>query len=109
MAWLVCGSRVLASADVLSSRRARATGLIGRHGVDGAVVLPNCRWIHSVGMRFPLDVAYLDGDGTIVKIARLKPHRICAPVLQARTVIEAEAGSIGRWGLHLGDTIEVRG
>ena len=30
------------------------------------------------------------------------------PVFRARTVIEAEAGAFGRWGLHLGDVIEVR-
>ena len=28
--------------------------------------------------------------------------------LKARTVVEAEAGAFGRWGLHVGDVIELR-
>ena len=108
MAWLVRGAQVLASAEVLGTRSQRARGLLGRDGVDGAVVLPRCRWVHSLGMRFALDVAYLDCDGAVVKIARLRPHRLSLPVLSARKVIEADAGAFARWGLHLGDVIEVR-
>jgi len=108
MAWLVSDARVLASADILKGRRERAKGLLDREGTEGAVVLPHCRWIHSLGMRFALDVAYLDRAGTVIKVARLQPHRLCVPVPGARTVIEAEAGSFARWGLHLGDTVEVR-
>jgi hypothetical protein len=107
MAWLVDNGRVLASAEILASRRARGRGLLGRPGVGGAVVLRPCRWIHTVGMRFPLDVAYLDRSGTVLKVAHVARHRICAPVLNARTVIEAEAGAFDRWGLAVGDTIEI--
>lgn len=108
MAWLVSGARVLASADILTRRRERARGLLGREGTEGAIVLSHCRWIHSLGMRFALDVAYLDHAGTVIKVVRLHPHRLCVPVLGARTVIEAEAGSFARWGLHFGDTVEIR-
>jgi len=31
------------------------------------------------------------------------------PVWKARSVIEAEAGSFERWGLHVGDRVEIRG
>lgn len=108
MAWLVSGARVLASADILTGRRQRARGLLGHDGAEGAVVLPRCRWIHSLGMRFALDVAYLDHAGTVIKVVRVQPHRLCVPVFAARTVIEAEAGSFARWGLHFGDTVEIR-
>ncbi len=108
MAWLVCEARVLASAEIAEHRRARGRGLLGRSSFEGAFVLPRCRWVHTVGMRFPLDVAYLDADGVVVKVARMAPHRVGAPVWAARTVVEAEAGAIERWGVHLGDVVEVR-
>lgn len=108
MAWLVSGTRVLASAEILEGHRARAKGLIGRSGVEGAVVLEQCAWIHTLGMGFALDVAYLDRNGTVIKTARMQPHRVAAPVIGSRTVIEAQAGSFARWDLHIGDVVEVR-
>lgn len=108
MAWLVSDARVLASAEVARDRRAKGRGLLGRTSVDGALVLEGCRWIHTIGMRIPIDVAYLDPEGVVVKIVRMAPNRIGAPVRAARTVIEAEAGAVERWGLHLGDVVEVR-
>ena len=59
-------------------------------------------------MRFPLDVAYLDRDGVVVKTVRMRRHRVGLPVWRARRVIEAEAGAFGRWGLHVGDVVELR-
>ena len=108
MAWLVSGARVLASADVAETRSAKRQGLAGRSSVDGALVIPGCRWVHTVGMKFPIDVAYLDESGRVVKVECLKPLRMGAPVKGARTVVEAEAGAFERWGLHAGDLLEIR-
>jgi uncharacterized membrane protein (UPF0127 family) len=108
MAWLVCDARVLASADVAETRSARRRGLLGRDSMEGALVIAPCRWIHTVGMRFPLDVAYLDEHGIVVKTIQMQRHRVGIPVWHARTVIEAEAGAFARWGLRVGDRIEIR-
>lgn len=108
MAWLISDGTVIASAEVAEGRRARSKGLLGRTGLDGAFVLPNCRWVHTVTMRFPLDVAYLDTDGVIVKTVRMKSHRVGVPVFSASWVVEAEAGAFARWGLHVGQQIELR-
>jgi uncharacterized membrane protein (UPF0127 family) len=105
---LVSSGRVLASTEVADGRRARARGLLGRDGMEGALVLQRTRWIHTLGMRFALDVAFLDGDGHVVKTMRMKPHRVGVPVLPARTVLEAEAGAFSRWGLRVGDVVELR-
>ena len=107
MAWLVSEGRVLASAEVLSGRRNRAKGLLGRDAVDGAVVLRPCRWVHTVAMRFATDVAYLDRSGVVVKTVHMPCHRIGVPVFRASTVVEAEAGAFARWGLRVGDVIEI--
>ena len=72
MAWLVCDARVLASAEVADTRRARRRGLIGRDSMEGALVIAPCRWIHTIGMKFPIDVAYLDPDGVVVKTIQMQ-------------------------------------
>ena len=71
------------------------------------MVLRPRRWVHTFGMRFAIDVAYLDRAGVVVKTVHMHRHRFGVPALRARTVIEAEAGAFARWGLHVGDTIEV--
>ncbi|MFM8856565.1 MAG: DUF192 domain-containing protein [Actinomycetota bacterium] len=98
----------MASAEVASSRRDRRNGLIGRRELEGAFVIPKCRWIHTVGVRFAIDVAYLDADGTVLKTETLGGFRFGAPVPHACTVIEAHSGAFDRWGLRIGDLIEVR-
>jgi uncharacterized membrane protein (UPF0127 family) len=108
MAWLVSDGHVLASADVAEGRRQRGRGLLGRPGIDGVLVIPSCRWVHTLGMRFDIDVAYLAADGTVLKTARMRRHRIGSPVSKASSVVEAEAGAFARWGLRVGDVVEVR-
>jgi uncharacterized membrane protein (UPF0127 family) len=108
MAWLVSDAKVLASAEVAATRRERRHGLLGRESIDGALVIDPCRWIHTIGMKFPIDVAYLDPDGIVVKTIQMQRFRMGIPVWNARSVIEAEAGAFGRWGLRVGDQIEIR-
>jgi uncharacterized membrane protein (UPF0127 family) len=107
--WLVRGNDVLASLEVAESRAARRRGLLGRDGIDGALLLQPARSVHTIGMRFAIDVAHLGPDGTVLRVATMKPWRIGAPVPAARSVVEAEAGSFARWGVALGDVLEVKG
>jgi uncharacterized membrane protein (UPF0127 family) len=62
--------------------------------------------VHTIGMRFPIDVAWLDGDLTVLRTTCMRRHRVSRPVVQARSVLEAEAGSFARWGLVVGDHLE---
>jgi uncharacterized protein len=108
MAWLVSEGHVLASAEVASSAVERTRGLLGRSGIDGAIVIEHCRWVHTIGMKFPIDVAYVDAAGTVLRIASLARFRVDAPCCKARWVIEGERGAFERWGLKSGMTVEVR-
>ncbi|CAB4864776.1 unannotated protein [freshwater metagenome] len=108
MAWLMSEARVFASIDVADDHRARAKGLLGRTGIEGALAIPRCRWVHTIGMRFPIDVAYVNDQNLVIKTVTMHRHRIGVPVMKSRLVIEAEAGAFERWGLHLGDPIEIR-
>jgi uncharacterized membrane protein (UPF0127 family) len=106
--WLVRDGEVLAAAELASTRRARGRGLLGRDGIDGAIVLRPCRQVHTIGMRFPIDVAFCGADGVVRHVARLRRYRISRPVLRAAFAIEAEAGAFERWGLREGDRVEVK-
>jgi hypothetical protein len=107
MAWLVSDARVLASAEIAAGGAARRRGLLGRDGIEGALVIERCGWVHTVGMRFPIDVAYVDDEGVVVKTARMSRARIGMPVRGCAMVIEAEAGAFARWELRVGDPIEL--
>lgn len=108
MPWLCRGDEVLASAEVAATRGARRRGLLGVDGVEGALVLTPARAVHTLGMRFDLDVAYLDGDGVVLDARRMPRHRVGRPRWRARSVVEAPAGSFARWSLRSGDRLEVR-
>jgi uncharacterized protein len=108
MAWLVREGDVLATAEIAETRRARRRGLIGRKDFEGALVLRSCRHVHTFFMRFPIDVAFCDRDGTVLRTTCLRPWRISSLVANAAFAIEAESGAFERWGLRVGDQVEVK-
>jgi uncharacterized protein len=109
VAWLLRDGEVLASLEVASSRRARSRGLLGRDGVDGALLLRPCRSVHTIGMRFPIDVAFCDDELRVIRVVTMRRHRLSRLVWRSRAVIEAEAGAFARWVLRPGDQLEVKG
>ena len=109
MAWLVRDTTVLASVEVAESFRARLCGLLGRDGLEGALLLRPARAVHTVGMRFAIDVAFCDRDLRVLAVTTLVPHRLSRPVRGACVVIEAERGAFERWGLAVGDQLAVHG
>ncbi len=108
MAWLMRDEQVLAAVDIAESFRERSRGLLGRDGVEGALLLRPARQVHSFGMRFPIDVAFCTRDLVVVRTLSMRPGRITRPSLRCRCVIEAESGAFARWGLKPGDQLEVR-
>jgi uncharacterized protein len=106
--WLLREGDVLVSAEVAESVLDRMRGLIGRPSYDGALLLTRTRSVHSWGVRFPLDVAFLNKDLTVVAITRLRPWGVTLPRRGGLHVLEATAGSFERWRLHTGDRIEIR-
>jgi uncharacterized membrane protein (UPF0127 family) len=94
--------------EVARSARARRRGLLGRDGIEGALLLSPASAVHTVGMRFAIDVAYLDRTFRVVAVRTMRPGRIGVPRPRARHVLEAEAGAMERWGLRRGVRIVVR-
>ncbi|MFF9016026.1 DUF192 domain-containing protein [Streptomyces sp. NPDC014870] len=94
--------------EIAASYRARRRGLLGRDGIDGAMLITPTNSIHTFGMRFALDVAYLDRDFTVLDVVTMKPGRLGLVRPRARHVLEAEAGTMAGWGLRKGVRVGVR-
>jgi uncharacterized protein len=108
MSWLVRDGDVLAAVEIANRSRARRRGLLGRDGIEGALVLRPCRHVHTFGMRFAIDVAFCDTDGLVLRTTSLAPWRLSPVILRSAFVIEAEAGAFDRWRLRTGDRVELR-
>lgn len=107
MAWLLRDGEVLAALEIASTRSERRRGLLGRQGIEGALLLKPARSVHTIGMRFPIDVAFCDRELAVVAVRCMGRYRMSRPRLRASCVIEASAGAFDRWGLRVGDRLEV--
>jgi hypothetical protein len=108
MPWLLHDDRVLATLEIAEGPRGRARGLLGRDGIEGALLLRPARSIHTFRMRFPLDVAWCDRDLRVLRVARVPPNRLPLPARHTGCVIEAEAGAFEQWGLTEGVELDIR-
>jgi hypothetical protein len=88
----------------------RMRGLLARPPLQPgeAMLIAPCRMVHTIGMAYPLDLAFLDRQGRIRKLsAAVKPTRM-AGCLSAHATLEMPAGEIARVGLAVGDALEWR-
>ncbi|MGW1065854.1 DUF192 domain-containing protein [Streptomyces aureus] len=95
--------------EVAGTARARRRGLLGRTGIEGALLLTPANSVHTFGMRFAIDVAYLDRSSRVLAVRTMRPGRLGLPRPRARRVLEAEAGAMERWGVRRGARILVQG
>ncbi len=72
------------------------------------MLLRHTKGVHSFGMRFAMDVAFLDRDLNVIAVRRLRRYSIARPRWRARNVLEAEAGAFERWALRPGDQLEIQ-
>jgi len=80
-------------ARIASTRRSRLLGLagLGRLEAPDALLLPHCRSVHTFGMRFALDVVFLDDDlRELARRSRVSPQRLVF-CRAARNVLEVPA------------------
>lgn len=89
---------------------ARLAGLLGRSGLPAGwcMVLKPCSSIHTMFMRFPLDVLFLDEHSCVSAVIRdMPPYRFSGTVKGSRVVMEFPAGSLAQTGTVPGDIIEI--
>lgn len=96
---LLVSGRDAGPVEVPATRRERARGLLGRNGIEGAMLLAPVSSVHTFGMRFAIDVAFCTAELEVLDVRTLGPGRLTLPQRRARAVLEAEAGSFARWSL----------
>jgi uncharacterized protein len=104
------GACVATTVETAFDSATRRRGLLGRDGLaDGhALVLAPCNAIHTVRMRFPIDVLFVARDGLVTKIVeRLGPWRVAAS-FSAFATVEFRAGTLGDHDVNVGDRLAIR-
>jgi uncharacterized protein len=86
----------------------RRKGLLGRdrlsHG-EGLWIVP-CESIHTFGMRFAIDLVYLDRDKRVKKVRKGVPPWRLSVCLSAYSVLELPSGTVQKTQTTPGDTLE---
>lgn len=88
----------------------RMRGLIGRASLDPGegLLLLGTKGIHTIGMRFPIDVLFLNDDGWVIHLIHaLKPFRVSPLFKHSAMVLELPAGTLQETGTKVGDWIEI--
>lgn len=86
----------------------RLRGLLGRGPLETGegLLLAPCRAVHMFGMRYPLDVAFLDRRGAVVAIYHsLAPGSGPRWHRRAAVALEVPAGTLEMTDTHEGDAL----
>ena len=88
----------------------RAVGFLPRKAIapEEGLWFERCAAVHTVGMRVPLDIVFLDDAKRVVKaMDGVQPHRLYVGANGARTVAEFGAGFLSANPLQTGDKLEL--
>lgn len=79
-----------AEVPVALTRLSRLLGLALLDRVDAGpgLLLPRCRCVHTFGMRFDLDLVFLDEAGKVIELRRSVPPNRLVGSFRARSVLE---------------------
>jgi uncharacterized protein len=88
-----------------------APELLGRSSLERgeALWIPKCQGIHTIGMRFAIDVVFLDKNLKVVRaFGRIPPNKTGPVEMAAASVVELPAGTLNMIGISEGDTFQIR-
>jgi uncharacterized protein len=96
---------------VADGRWTRLRGLLGRpepRTGEGLLIIPS-RGVHMYGMRYPLDIIFLDPAGRVVALyPELRPWKRTRIHRDAGMALELPVGSIEESGTRVGDLMVAR-
>ncbi|HPD15352.1 MAG TPA: DUF192 domain-containing protein [Planctomycetota bacterium] len=97
----------LAIADTFETRR---KGFLGRASIEPGegMLLTPCYAIHMVGMKFALDVVFLDREMRVVAVyPDVPPGTLNRSSRRAHSTLELPPGTIAAKRIEVGDTLQV--
>jgi uncharacterized membrane protein (UPF0127 family) len=102
------GTLVADRADIADTSAKRRTGLLKHSGLEsgeGLWIAP-CEAVHTIGMKFPIDVLFLDRKKKVLKVRKSMPRWRMAVSLFAHSVLELPSGQAAQTGTVAGDQLE---
>lgn len=102
------GQLLAADLSVAATFLSRSRGLLGRKELPAGtgLLLTPCNGVHTLFMKFPIDVLFLDKDNRVIETReQLQPYRITRLFLSCSRVLELPAGALCASGTAPGDTI----
>ena len=96
------------SAAIADTSKARRTGLLKHDRLepgDGLFIVP-CEAVHTFGMKFPIDVLFLNRKKKVLKIRKDMGKRRISLCLWAHSVLELPAGTADQTETEPGDQLE---
>ena len=88
----------------------RLVGLLKRThlGPEEALWLMPSKGIHTIGMKFPIDVVFLNKEFYVLGlISGMHPYRVSGVHMRGYSVIELPNGTIRKSGTEIGDQVEI--
>ena len=86
------------SVRVAAGRRSRLLGLawLRKKSAGEGLLIPRCSSVHTFGMRFALDIHFLDAEGSVIETRRAVPPRrmVSCPGADAVLEVPAEGGEV---------------
>jgi uncharacterized membrane protein (UPF0127 family) len=95
-------------ADIADTSAKRRTGLLKHTGLEpgeGLWIAP-CEAVHTVGMKFAIDVLFLDKKKKVLKVKPAMPQWRMAISLFAHSVLELPSGRAAETQTAAGDQLE---
>lgn len=106
------GSTVVPNCLVANTFFSRFLGLMGKTSVPmgTGVLFPSCNSIHTLFMRIPIDVVFIDGSGCVVEvISAFRPWNLLLPRMKAKHTLELGAGQAAQLEIHPGTSLRCEG
>ncbi len=100
---------IVPSLSEARSFKDRLVGLMFRRTMNTteAIYFPNCRQVHTMFVRFPIDLIFINKDFSVVRIIhKMKPYRISPIVFNAYGVIEVTPGFIKKVKIKIGEKLK---
>jgi uncharacterized membrane protein (UPF0127 family) len=97
------------TAGIADTSAKRKTGLLKHEALqpgDGLWIVP-CEGVHTFGMKFAIDVLFINKARKIVKIRPAMPKGRLSLSLRAHSVLELPAGTADQTQTAVGDQLEL--
>jgi uncharacterized membrane protein (UPF0127 family) len=97
------------SVDVADTSATRRAGLLGRKRLEpgeGLWISP-CESVHTLFMKFPIDLVYIDKSRKVRKVRHAVPPWRLSMCLTAHSILEVPAGTAKQTGTVAGDVLVI--